>query len=340
MKLAAPTRAEAEAALRRISVRQLAVKLVSEYSFVLSFILLVIIAATVNQNFFSWANIQNILVQSCIIGLIALGMSMVISAGQIDISVGSQLAFIGGFGVLVLNATGSALVMLAFCAVVGMALGLINGLLITKGGMPSIIATLAMMGAARSIINHFGSGGPFTVDRAYYDSFRQIAAGGVNLFGINIPYMMIIFIAATVIFHVVMKHTRLGKHIYAVGSNEVSARLSGVNVDAVKTSTFMITGLMCGIAAVLYASRTTAVAASSAGMMFELDAIAAVAIGGTAMTGGRGKIFGTFLGVLMFKIISNILTAADVSTFLTGAFSSAIIVIAVLLQNFQNRKNR
>ena len=103
-------------------------------------------------------------------------------------------------------------------------------------------------------------------------------------------------------------------------------------------ATFVITGLMCGIAALLYASRTTAVAASSAATMFELDAIAAVAIGGTAMTGGRGKILGTFLGVLMFKIISNILTAADVSTFLTGAFSAAIIVIAVLLQNFQNRR--
>src|SRR5680860_1550930 len=134
MKLAAPTKVEVESALRRINVRQLAMKLISEYSFVLSFILLVVIAASVNPNFFSWANIQNILVQSCIIGLIALGMSMVISAGQIDISVGSQVAFIGGFGVLVLNATGSALIMLLFCAAVGMLLGLANGLLITKGG--------------------------------------------------------------------------------------------------------------------------------------------------------------------------------------------------------------
>ncbi len=340
MKLAMPTKVGVESAVRRIDVRHLLRKLISEYSFVLSFILLIIIAASVNPNFFSWANISNIFVQSCIIGLIALGMSMVISAGQIDISVGSQVAFIGGFGVLVLNGTGSVWVMLLFVAGAGVILGLINGLLVTKGGMPSIIATLAMMGAARSLINHFGSGGPFTVDRAYYDSFRQIASGGVPMFGVTVPYMMIIFIVATIIFDIVMKHTRLGKHIYAVGSNEVSARLSGVNVDRVKTATFVITGLMCGIAALLYASRTTAVAASSAATMFELDAIAAVAIGGTAMTGGRGKILGTFLGVLMFKTISNILTAADVSTFLTGAFSAAIIVIAVLLQNFQNRRNQ
>jgi len=338
MSVSAPT--NVGSALRRINFRELGIKLFTEYSFVLSFILLVILAATVNQNFFSWANISNIFVQSCIIGLIALGMSMVISAGQIDISVGSQVAFIGGFGVLVLNQTGSPMIMLAFTAGAGIVIGLINGLLITKGRMPSFIATMAMMGAARSIINHFGSGGPFTVDRDNYEQFRQIAAGGVGLFGVNVPYLMLIFIAATIIFDVVMKRTRLGKHIYAVGSNEVSARLSGVNVDAVKTATFVITGLMCGIAALLYASRTTAVAASSAAVGFELDAIAAVAIGGTAMTGGRGKIFGTFLGVLMFKIISNILTAADVSTFLNGAISAAIIVIAVLLQNFQYRKRK
>lgn len=150
---------------------------------------------------------------------------------------------------------------------------------------------------------------------------------------------MIIFIAATIIFDVVMKRTRLGKHIYAVGSNEVPARLSGINVDAVKTTVFVITGAMCGIAAPLYASRTTAVAASNAATGYELDAIAAVSIGGTAMMGGRGKIWGTFLGVLVLSIIRNILTAADVSTFLNGAISGTIIVITVLLQNFQNRRN-
>lgn len=324
--------------LRDLNARDIGRKLITEYSFILSFLLLVVIAASVNDNFFSWANISNIFVQSCVIGLVALGMSMVISAGQIDISVGSQVAFIGGFGILVLNSTGSVLAMLAFCAVAGMGIGLINGLLITKGGMPSMIATMAMMGAARSLINHFGSGGPFTVAKGSYEQFRQLAVGGVDLGSFQVPYPMIIFVVATIIFDIVMKRTRLGKHIYAVGSNETSARLSGVNVDFVKSMTFVITGLMCGLAAVIYASRTTAVAASSAAIGYELDAIAAVAIGGTAMTGGRGKIFGTFLGVLMFKIISNILTAADVSTFLNGAISAAIIVIAVLLQNLQNRK--
>lgn len=328
-----------EASLRKPTVNSVFKKIISEYSFMLSFLLLVIIAATVNKNFFSWTNISNIFVQSSMVGLLAMGMSMVISAGQIDISVGSQVAFIGGFGILVLNKTGSIWIMLLFCCAAGAMIGLINGLLITKGGMPSMIATMAMQAACRSVINHFGSGGPFTVEKSLFDQFRLLAVGGIEIGSFKIPYLMIIFIFFGILFNTIMKRTKLGKHIYAVGSNETSARLSGVNVDFVKTMTFLITGLMCGVAAVIYASRMTAVAAASAAVGYEMDAIAAVAIGGTSMSGGRGKIFGTFMGVLMFKIISNILTAADVSTFLNGAISAAIIVIAVLLQNFQTRKH-
>ena len=130
----------------------------------------------------------------------------------------------------------------------------------------------------------------------------------------------------------------LRKHIYAVGSNETSARLAGVNVDGVKIAVFMISGLMCGFTSWLYSSSLMAVAAASAGNLFEMDAIAAVVIGGTSMSGGRGKIIGSFLGVLMFKIINNTLVAAKVPTFLTGAISGAIIIIAVLLQNVRKDK--
>lgn len=323
---------------KRISIEFIFKKLISEYSFILSFLLLVIIASIVNKNFFTWTNISNIFVQSSMIGLISMGMSMVISAGLIDISVGSQVAMIGGFGILVLNSTGSPILMVLFSGVFGIMIGTINGLLVTKGGMPAMVATMAMMGACRSIINHFGSGGPFTVEKELFSSFRMLAVGGVQIGNLKIPYLMIIFIAVTIIFDIIMKQTKLGKHIYAVGSNETSARLSGVNVDLIKTITFAITGLMCGLAGVIYASRMTAVAAASAAVGYEMETIAAVAIGGTAMNGGRGKIIGTFTGVLMFKMISNILTAADVSTFLNGAISGAIIVIAVLMQNFQNRR--
>ncbi len=313
-------------------------KIVQDYSYWLSFFLLIIIAATMNENFFTWNNISNIFVQSTMIGIIAMGMSMVISAGQIDISVGSQVAILGGFGIVVLNATHNVLIMLIFCLIGGAIIGTINGLLVSKGNLPAMIATLAMQTACRSIINFYGQGGPFTVDSEIYDSFRQIASGGFFIGDIKIPYMMIIFIIVSIIFNVIMKRTKLGKHIYAIGSNETSARLAGINVDMIKTSVFTITGMMCGLASVLYASRLTAVASANAAVGYEMEAIAAVAIGGTSMSGGKGKIMGTFLGVLMFKIISNILTSADVSSFLNGAISGSIIVIAVLLQNLQNRK--
>lgn len=323
---------------KKLDGKSIVSKLFGEYSFVLSFVVLCILGRVFNGKFFTWNNITNLFVQGSMIGIIAMGMTMVICAGLIDISVGSQVAFIGGLGILVLNATGSVIVMLLFCIVCGCILGMINGLLVTKGGMPPMVATLAMMSACRAVINYYGAGGPFTVRKDLFDSFRQIAVGNVVIGSIKIPYLMIIFIVFVVIFDVVMKKTAFGKHVLAVGSNEKSARLSGINVDLVKIMTYVITGAMCGIASLMYASRMTAVASASAAMSWEMDAIAGVAIGGTSMTGGRGKIAGTFLGVLMFKIINNILTAANISSYLNGAISAAIIVIAVLIQNFQNRK--
>lgn len=321
------------------TLKRMGRSLTREYSFVLSFILLVIIGASINKNFFTWNNISNLFVQGSMIGIIAMGMTMVISAGLIDISVGSQVAIIGGFGITVLNRSGSVFVMLLFCIAFGLVIGLVNGLLVTKGGMPPMVATLASMSACRAIVNYYGAGGPFTVEKSIYERFRLLAVGGFQLTEkFKIPYLMVIFIIFVAVYDVIMKRTRLGKHIFAVGSNEKSARLSGINVDNVKIATFMFTGAMCGIAALIYASRMTAVAAASAAVSWEMDAIAAVAIGGTSMTGGRGKIMGTFLGVLMFKIISNILTAANVSSYLNGAISAAIIVLAVLLQNIQNRQ--
>ena len=328
-----------ETRLNANSAKTIGRALTTEYSFVLSFILLVIIGSVVNKNFFTWSNISNLFVQGSMVGLIAMGMTMVIGAGMIDISVGAQVAIIGGFGITVLNSTGSVFVMLLFCLAFGLFIGLINGLLVTKGGIPSMVATLASMSACRAIVNYYGAGGPFTVRKDLYDHFRMLSVGGLKIGSFKIPYLMIIFVAAVIIFDIIMKKTKLGKHTCAVGSNEKSARLSGIHVDGVKIATFMLTGAMCGLAGLIYASRMTAVASASAAMGWEMDAIAAVAIGGTAMSGGRGKIFGTFLGVLMFKIISNILTAANVSSYLNGAISAAIIVLAVLLQNFQNKRH-
>ena len=328
---------------RELTAGDIGKKLFTDYSYMVSFILILLIAVVVNPNFFVWRNITNIFVQSSVTGIIALGMTMVICAGQIDISVGAQVAIISGFGIEILNHTQNIWIMLLFMFVFGTVLGTINGLLVAKGRMPAMIATLAMQTSCRAIINHFGQGGPFTVangmsNEPFYETYRQVAAGAVTLFGQRIPYPMIVFIVMALLFGLIMQRTRLGKYIYAVGSNAVSARLAGVNVDRTKIAVFAITGSLCGFASWIYSSRLMAVAAASAGNLFEMDAIAAVAIGGTAMSGGRGKIIGTFLGVIMFKMINNILVAAQVPTFLNGAISGAIIIIAVLLQNVQGRK--
>ena len=317
-------------------------KLFTQYSYIVSFVLIIIIAMAVNPNFFRWRNISNIFTQSATTtGIIALGMTMIICAGQIDISVGSQVALISGFGIELLNRTESIWLMLLFCVAMGGVIGTFNGLLVAKGRMPAMIATLAVQ-TPKAIINHFGQRGLYSCRRQcnapFYESFRMVSSGGISVFGNRVSYPMIIFIFMSVVFGVIMRRTKLGKHIYAVGSNEVSARMAGVNVDRTKIMVFAITGLLCGLTSWLYSSRLMAVAAANAGNQFEMDAIAAVAIGGASMSGGRGKIIGTFLGVLMFKIINNTLVAANVPTFLTGAISGAIIIVAVLLQSQRDKR--
>jgi ribose transport system permease protein len=299
------------------------------YSHWLSFALLLIAAVAVNPSFLSWSNITNQFVQGSIVGICAMGMSLVISAGMIDLSAGSAAAIISGLGITVLNSTGSIFICLAFCLALGLAIGAANGLLITKGKIAPFVVTLAMMSALRSIINQLGQGGPFTVTRALYAPFREVSAGRLA----GIPNLMLFFIIVTAITALLMSKTKFGVYVYAVGSNQQAARLSGVSVDRVKTMIFMYAGTLYGLAGFLLASRLTSIQAASAGSGYEMDAIAAVAIGGTAMDGGRGKIIGTFLGVLMLRIISTVLVMANVPPFLNGLVQGLIIIAAVLAQN-------
>lgn len=305
----------------------------SNYTFILSFLVLVVIATIINHSFLTWTSLSTLLLQSSIKGIIALGMTLVIIAGQIDLSVGSQCALIAGLGVVVLNQTESSIIMLLFCVVFGAFLGTINGIITTKGKMAPFIVTLATMSAYRSIIVQLGQGGPFNVEMKIMMSFRKIAAGKM----MGIPNLAIIFILITIIVGVLVKYTKFGRYVYAVGSNENAAFLTGINVDRVKTLCFTITGLLTGIASFLLSSRLTSITAANVGMAFELDAIAAVAIGGASMSGGRGKIFGTFLGAVMLQMIEGILIAARIPPFLSGLVKGIIIILAVI---FQSKKNK
>jgi ribose transport system permease protein len=304
-------------------------RITSDYGHWLSFIVLIIVAVIVNPGFLSWNNIANQFIQGTIVGICAMGMSLVISAGMIDLTVGSACAFISGMGVQVLNATGNAWLCLLFCLGAGFIIGLINGVLVTKGKIAPFIVTLASMSAWRSVINQMGQGGPFTINSRIFENFRFVAAGRIGPF----PNLMIFFIIVTAITWIIMGKTKFGTYVYAVGSNELAARLSGISVDKIKTTIFIYAGTLYGLAAFFLASRLSAIASASVGTGYEMDAIAAVAIGGTSMSGGRGKIVGTFLGILMLRIINTVLIMAKVPPFLNGLVQGIIIIIAVLAQN-------
>lgn len=301
----------------------------SNYTFVFSFLALVIIATIINPSFLSWTNISTLMLQSSIKGIVALGMTLIIISGQIDLSVGSQCALVSGLGVVVLNKTESSLIMLLFCMCFGLLLGTINGLITTKGKIAPFIVTLATMSAYRSIIVQLGQGGPFNINMSILMKFRKIASGKL----LGIPNLAIIFIIITIFMILLMKNTKFGRYVYAVGSNEHATFLTGVNVVKIKTLCFSLSGFLTGIASFLLASRLTSITAANAGMSFELDAIAAVAIGGTSMNGGRGKIIGTFLGAIMLQMIEGILIAARIPPFLSGLVKGIIILLAVILQS-------
>jgi ribose transport system permease protein len=315
-------------------VKQTWRNITNNYSHWLSFVLLLLVAVIVSPSFLTWNNITNQFVQGSIVGICAMGMSLIISAGMIDLSVGSAVALISGFGVVVLNSTHSVTLTLLFCLGSGLLVGLINGLLVTKGRIAPFIVTLATMSAWRSVINQMGQGGPFTVDNTMYAPFRAIAAGRV----LSLPHLMLFLIFITLLTGILMSKTKFGTYVYAVGSNQQAARLSGINVNRVKTLIFVYAGTLYGLAAFLLASRLTSIQAASAGSGYEMDAIAAVAIGGTSMDGGRGKIIGTFLGVLMLRIINTVLIMANVPPFLNGLVTGIIIIVAVLAQS--NKKGK
>ena len=227
-------------------------------------------------------NQMNILMQVSIIGIISLGMTVVMLSGGIDLSVGSVLVLVGVISVLALNASGSIFVAILTACIVGSFAGFLNGLMVAKGRIASFIATLGMMAAARSIALYIANGGSIS---GKVSGFTAIANSDLWI----IDYPIIIFLVMTVLVYVLMHKTRFGRYVYAIGSNEKAATLSAIRVDRVKLAVYSLVGLLVSVAAVIETSRLNSISSSSSGVSYELDAIAAVIIGGTRMTGGKGK---------------------------------------------------
>lgn len=296
-----------------------------EYSALFALILLIVVAGILNPRFLTSQNLINIVRQVSIIGIIAMGMTVIIISGGIDLSVGSVMALSGVTGMTVLNATGNIFLCIASTIIVAILSGFIIGMLVTKGKIAPFIATLGMMAVARSLAMFFIRGGNVV---GQVKAYTVISRG--TLFGLRYP--IYVFIVVTIIIWAVMKKTRFGRHVYATGSNEKATLLSAINVDRVKIGVYVLGGLLVSVAAVMEGATLNAISSANSGHQYELDSIAMVIIGGTRLEGGRGNIFGTFVGVLLIGVLNNLLNLMNVSPFLQGTVKGLIIITAVLLQ--------
>ena len=289
--------------------------------------LIVVIAATLSDRFLTASNILNVLRQTSINAIIAVGLTFVILTGGIDLSVGSVLAFSGAMGAMVAAAGSGAAGVLGVSLLVGTASGIALGIVIAKGAVQPFIATLAGMTLWRGATLVFTEGRPITIDfTAAVDSFIWLGNG--RLLGIPVPiYVMVLVFAAG---HYVLRHTRFGRYVYAVGGNEEAARLSGVRVDRIKIGVYAVSGACAALGGVIITSRLTS-AQPTAGSGYELDAIAAVVLGGTSLVGGVGTIGGAMLGALVIGVLNNSLNLLNVSSHYQLLAKGAVILIAVLL---------
>lgn len=312
---------------RRIDGRDLLLR----YGTLLALILLVAFAAFASPRFLSPVNLTNVLRQTSIVGVLAIGMTFVILTAGIDLSVGATLALavviLGG----VLEQSGNLSLALVSCILAGMAVGLANGLGVTIGRVQPFVMTLGMLGIARSLAFLYTSGQPIPI---LHKEFLRFGIGYV--WGIPIP--SIVFIALLLSAFFVLRYTPFGRSVYALGSNEEAARLSGIAVGRVKALVYVISGATAGIAAILYGSQFAS-AAPIAGEGYELDAIAAVVVGGTSLFGGQGGVMGTFLGTLIIGILSNILNLTGVSPFAQPLAKGALIIVAVWIVGRGQRKS-
>lgn len=310
------------------------VRALSRYGIVLAFLALCAALTFANEFFLTWGNWANVLRQTSINGILAIGMTCVILAGGIDLSVGSVLALSGmvaGSLVTGLHAHNALVGILAGVAC-GAAVGSINGLLVSRLAVPPFVATLGMLSVARGLTFIYSDGMPIPNLSA---EFRFIGQG--DLLGVPMPVVMLLAVFG--IFYFILEFTTFGRYVYAVGGSERSAKTSGIRTRTVVFSVYMISGALAGLAGQILAARTTS-ALPQAGVSYELDAIAAVVIGGTSLSvGGVGTLVGTLFGALIIGVINNGLDLMGVSSYYQQIVKGIIIVLAVLLDAFTRKRS-
>ena len=328
----------------------------SGYSFIFVFIIILIAYALVTISTtggFNFRHVSSIFAASntVIIGTIALGMAFIIITGQIDLSVGSTLVVTTGVGCMVFNLTGSIILMILAAIAAGAICGLVNGLLVGLGKMPPFVVTLGTMLIYRSIALTLvrqipaeitGSGSskyellrssetiPTISEK--YEMVRAFGNGKITLGSIEIPYIFILFLVLAVIMILVATKTRYGKSVYAVGSNEKSARLAGIKTTWIKISCFILIGVLTGIAGVLQICKIGNATPASTGQSYEMYAIAAVVLAGVNMAGGRGNMVGVIFGALSYTTISFVINNIGLSVDIQDCFQGLVLIVVILIQ--------
>lgn len=292
---------------------------------VIALVFLVIVITVLNPSFLSVNNLMNLLRQVSVNGFIAFGMTFVILTGGIDLSVGSTLALSGAITASFLASGLNPFIAILIGLMTGAMLGAINGVLISRGGMAPFISTLATMTIYRGATLVFTDGNPIT-GIGESDFFNFIGRG----YMLGIPFPVVLMFICYILLFVLLHKTTFGRKTYAIGGNEKASKIVGVKIDKIKILIYTISGVMASISGIILTSRLNS-AQPTAGNAFEMDAIAAVVLGGTSLSGGRGRIFGTLIGAIIIGTLNNGLNLLGVSSFYQQIVKGLVIVAAVLM---------
>ncbi len=307
----------------KINIRSI----LKNYGIVIAFLMICVLLAFLSPVFRTVNNFILILRQTSIYGIMAVGMTFVILTGGIDLSVGSVLALSGAICAGMLKSGMALPGVLAITLAVGVGVGFFNGIAVTAGRITPFVVSLGMLTIARGLTLIYTKGYPIS---GFNADFRLI--GGGYLLGIPIP--IIIFLGIVLLAYIVLTQTRLGRYTYAIGGNEETVKLSGVNANFFKALAYVICSLTAAISALISTSRLNS-GGPQAGVGYELDVIAAVVIGGTSLSGGRGSIWGTFIGALLIGVINNGMNLLGISPYFQQVVKGFIIIGAVLLDRLR-----
>lgn len=304
------------------------IRYLGKYQLFIILLLVILVLGIINPKFLTLSNFSNIFKQIATNAILAAGMCFVILTGGIDISVGAILAFVGAISVSLISNGASLIVALLASIALGAAIGWINGVFIARFNLQPMIVTLATQSIFRGMTYIFTKGSPISLNMALADGKAYKWIGSGNILG-GIPFPLVLVLSVYAISFYILTKTPFGRHVYAVGGNEEAARLSGINTRITKTLAYIACGVMAAIAGVIISARVAS-AQPNAGEMYEMDAIAAVVIGGTSLRGGEGRVLYTIIGAIIIGMLNNFLNLMGVDSYYQVVVKGIVILVAVL----------